>query len=261
MKKKLLIISVALSASLVMGCGIASVQKTAEGTVKIEEETIPEPTAEPTPEPTAEPIPEPTPEPTAEPTPEPTPATWFDEKGLTITPQGDFTFQTMAVKGSSDLYEFDVTANVSITESTEGVEEGYKTVTAVFSENMGTEENFLYWHSAFDRYTGTSFEFDNTALYGNGVREGAIPIEYDGNTYDVSIEFSVEYNMPDAVHKLVITCPVDYEGTVFQCGYADRETEQANLEIDLSERLHTADEFPNFDGNGHKYYYFSADNK
>ncbi len=261
MKKVLLAALLSLSVCMATGCGMMKAEKTEDGTVKVEEATEQE--AEPTPEPTQAPTPEPTEEPTPEPTLEPEPPTWLEEQGITITPQGDFTYQTMGSDGTNDLGEFDVSSNVSISETTEGAEEGFKKVIAVFQEDYSqrTGGKYLCWHSAFDRYTGIAFEISNDTIYDNGSRAGVIPIEYDGKTYETSIEYDWTTDGNKATMTVTVTCPEDYDGTVFQAGYSDSGTDGICEEIDLAERLHTLDEFPNYDTNGHTYYYFTINNQ
>ena len=54
-----------------------------------------------------------------------------------------------------------------------------------------------------------------------------------------------------------VTCPEDYDGTVFQLGYSDMQINQANSEIDYSQP-YMIDQLPGYGTNGHDFYYFSA---
>lgn len=229
-------------------------------------------------------------EPTATPTPtpEPEPATWFEEQGLTITPQGDFTFKTQWncwLDGYPESTrhkhgdEVEIDANATVTETTEGVEDGYKKVIATFEYDW-SKYFFSYepiisydpglgsvkpstWISAFDRYTGTSFEPGDVV----------IPIEYDGNTYDVSCTFEWNQDYDYDAGKLlvscsvIVTCPVDYDGTVFEigCGSKYDHELQANDDapyeaIDYSKPVMEED-FPFFSDSAHPHIYFSSSNK
>ena len=80
--------------------------------------------------------PTPTPEPTATPTPtpEPTPATFFEEQGLTITPQGEYDLDTEWLYTDNDTQNGPTTVpfTVEIKETTEGCDEGYKMIVAEF---------------------------------------------------------------------------------------------------------------------------------
>ena len=261
MKWRLMLAIFALSFCAVTACGNKA-EKTTEETVKVEkvEESVVVETL--TPEPVAE---EPTPEATPEPTPESETSTWFEEHELSITPQGDFTYQTMAHDANNqDTREIDIASNISIKETTEGAEEGYKKVIATFHEDVSVvnrqKEGFLAWHSAFDRYTGIAFEVASDAIIDKGLHKGSIPIEYDGNLYDVSISYDFNSNDTSSDLIITVTCPVDYDGTIFQAGYTNQEMDKKNGEMDLS-ALHTLDEFPQTPSNGHTYYYFSYSNE
>ena len=226
--------------------------------------------------------PTPTPEPTATPTPtpEPEPATWFEAQDLTITPQGDFDLDTewlyaddsLSVSGSTT-----VPCSVSITETTEGVDEGYKKVVAEFV--IDYTDKFFYdygdfyaypqngvdnypstWISAFDRYTGVSFEpGDNT-----------VAVEYEGKTYDITCTFDwdIVATYEDDVEAadyctVTVICPVDYDGTVFYIGHGNggESNVGAGQDIDFTKKLYTIDELPCYITNGFPYYFFSLNNK
>lgn len=193
------------------------------------------------------------------------PISWFESQGLTITPQGEFTYMTMSVDlDDNDAGTFDVLTKVVITETTDGVEDGYKKVTAVFTEDVSASPEASYWNyiSAFDRYTGTSFEFDTETAYTESedtvAKEDFVIISNGDKSYDVSIKFEGVNFFPDMEETVTVICPVDYDGTVFQIGYCDSKQIEEQDKIDLSERLYTIDEFP-FYGEG--YYYFSYNNE
>lgn len=190
---------------------------------------------------------------------------WFESQGLTITPQGEFTYTTMSVDlDDNDSETFDVLTKVVITETTDGVEDGYKKVTAVFTEDVSASPEASYWNyiSAFDRYTGTSFEFDTETAYTESedtiAKEDFVTISNGDKSYDVSIKFEGVNFFPDMEETVTVICPVDYDGTVFQIGYCDSKQIEEQDKIDLSERLYTIDEFPYY---GEGYYYFSYNNK
>lgn len=191
--------------------------------------------------------------------------TWFDSKGLTITPQGEFTYTTMSVDiDDNDVETFEVPSKVVITETTEGVEEGYKKVVAVFNEDVMDCPEYSYWNyiSAFDRYTGTSFEFDPETVYTETedevLNEGFVTIGKGEESYNISLSIEGVNEFPDMEETITVTCPIDYDGVVFQIGYCDSEMIAAYAEMDMAARLYTIDEFP-FYGEG--YYYFSYSNK
>lgn len=268
MKKRVL--NLILAASLICGmltsCGNDAEPTMGDDgvvTIQTEEPSVvetPTPTEAATPEPTEEP----TPEPTEEPTPEPV-MDWFAEHGLEITPQGDFSYTTMAITSSrEDISPFEVLGTVSITETTDGVEDGYKKVTmTAFLDTSGKDAisgaaGHNNWVSAFDRYTGTSFEFDSTVSYitsgESSSKEGFVTIVNGDVSYDVSISFSSAWG----TDVVTVTCPVFYNGVVFQIGYWDNERRGVNQTIDYKARLYTIDELPAW---GDGYYYFSFSNE
>ena len=212
----------------------------------------------------------PTPEPTATPTPTPVP-TWLEEHDITITPQGDFTFDSTLMSwdgreyynietGTNDIVE--ISANVSIYETTEGMEEGYKKVVAVFvCDSSAAGDDLAYaWTSAFDRYTGLSLEVDPDTTYRQASAPGIVPIEIDGETYEVRYEFEAENNYPVIPSTVSVICPVDYDGTVFYCGCASQSRSSRMDNLDLTSHLYTVDELPYNSSNDYTYYYFTYTN-
>lgn len=190
---------------------------------------------------------------------------WFDSHGLTITPQGEFTYTTMSVDfDDNDTGTFDVLTKVVITETTDGVEDGYKKVTAVFTEDVSDSPEDSYWNyiSAFDRYTGISFEFDTETAYTEAeetvAKEDFVTISNGEKSYNVSIKFEGVNAFPDMEETVTVICPIDYDGTVFQIGYCDSKQIEEQEKIDLTARLYTIDEFPYY---GEGYYYFSYNNE
>ena len=274
-KKIVTVLFAAVFASqMLAGCGNNAQPTMADsGVVTMQSDTpaeteAPEASVEPTAEPTASPTEAPTPEPTAEPTPEP-PKDWLEAQGIEITPQGDFTYTTIVRDANKvDLDTFEVLANVVITESTDGVEDGYKEVTIVLTQDMGAAtdvtgaSSYQYWSSAFDRYTGISFEFDSTSTHlavgQSSSEEGFVTIVNGDTSYDVSISFESVNEFPIVTRIMTVTCPVDYDGVVFQVGYNDSKLSEANQAIDYTARLYTIDELPYY---GDGYYYFSYSNE
>lgn len=263
MKKRMLsvLLGTALICTMLSGCANAN-PTMADGTVSVEESTTEESSSETV-------VVESTPESIEEPEPEPEPLTWFDEHGLVITPQGDFTYVTMARDANYvDLDTFEVKANAVITENTEGVEDGYKEVILVYTRDASAvydiagSNGLKNWGSAFDRYTGTSFEFDSETTYTvegeTDHKDGFVTIVNGDTSYDVSISFDGTNEYPKFTDTITVTCPIDYDGVVFQIGYSDSKLTEANQAIDYTARLYTIDELPYF---GDGYYYFSYTNK
>ena len=194
---------------------------------------------------------------------------WFDNAGLEITPQGDFTYHTMANDGIEDTEEIEITGNVSITHSTEGMDDGFKRVTATFvydiseAKKKGVDE--VSWLSVFDRYTGTSFEFNETFISSQAdqpdLKNGFARIMNGDDYYDVKVDYYVDGDHTDniIVNEISVICPETYDGAVFQIGYSALELAPDVENTDYSV-LHTIDEFAHFDSNGHEYLYFSESN-
>lgn len=162
------------------------------------------------------------------------------------------------VVSNENTGDFIADVNVTISETTVDVTEGYKKVTAAFDIDVSncTGGGVLYWCSAFDRYTGTSFEFDsavNQQLDTPAAQEGFVTIQDGDETYDVSVEFMAEGKGGHINQTITVTCPTDYEGAMFQLGKASLEQLAKNAEIDYASRLYTIDELP-FMGDGYRYF-------
>lgn len=186
---------------------------------------------------------------------------WSTKQGISVTPQGD----CQVIMGGYDAASGEITGNftadvnVSISESKEGVADGFKKVSAVFSIDAGncTGDGILFWCSAFDRYTGTSFEFDsavNQKLDGeHTAQEGFVTIQNGNETYDVSVKFMTEGEGYQITKTVAVVCPVDYEGVMFQIGKDSLEQMVENSEIDYAAKLYTIDELPYY-GDGYLYF-------
>lgn len=189
---------------------------------------------------------------------------WSAKQGITVTPQGDCQVEMGGYDAASNELTGDFMAdvNVAISESTVDVTDGYKKVSAVFVIDVSncTGDGILYWCSAFDRYTGTSFEFDsavNQQLNTPATQDGFVTIQNGDETYDISVEFMTEGKGTFFTQKITVTCPADYEGAMFQIGTSSLEQLTKNAEIDYAARLYTIDELPFFGG---EYLYFTMTN-
>lgn len=201
----------------------------------------------------------------SEPDEEPQPAAdWFLSNGLQVMPQGGYTIPLQSVEslGDAEGIDFDADFTVSITETREGVGPNEKMVTCLFTFDFSNNPLSVvnYWTSAFDRYTGTSFEFTSGVTYAdrgetktkNGYAQ--IPLE-DGGYADVSIDFTVDSDYPIVEKTISVICPADYDGAVFQIGYDCASKVEATTSIMAEEKLHRVEELP-YIGDG--YMYFSA---
>ena len=181
--------------------------------------------------------------------PEQEPVNWLEEHEIAITPQGDCTVTLY----SYDSYEEDhvddflADVNVTITETTEGVEEGLKKVTASYVLDVSNDPgNGVMWHnSVFDRYTGNYFRGGSKTK--EAIKMG--DVYYDVRTAGDSVN---EYPIFYITRTLI--CPVDYGGAVFKFGYTSPELSEQSGKIDFEARVYKVDELPY---NGDDYLYFT----
>lgn len=186
---------------------------------------------------------------------------WSTKQGIAVTPQGDFQVEMGGYDAASGEITGDFTADVkvSISETTEGVADGFKKVSAVFAIDASqcTGDGILFWCSVFDRYTGTSFEFDsavNEQLDAeHTAQDGFVTIQNGDESYDVSVEFMTEGEGYHVTKTVAVTCPADYEGVMFQIGKDSLEQMVKNSEIDYAARLYRIDELPYY-GEGYLYF-------
>lgn len=185
---------------------------------------------------------------------------YIKEHGLKISKQGDFTFTT----STSEDELVDVEGTVVITETTKGCEEGMKKVICEVYEDFGENHGWMVWNSAFDRYTGTSFEFDDyLTTQSNGGdaqgRDGYVKIKNGDLTYKISVEFESEVSEDNVLHHYtIVTCPEDYDGTVFYAGCSSNFQREIFTNMDISDNLYLDYELPyNEETCGQVYYYFT----
>ncbi len=177
---------------------------------------------------------------------------FFEDRGITLTSEEDvFEFTTMMIdqENSEDVKEEPVTAAVTITENTDDTAPGYKNVCAAFvidySQSKDDGRHPLIWVSAFDKETGISFE---------SADQGPITIESAGRSYDIAISFEGEREYPRAYRYVKVTCPEDYNGTIFQIGYASLKMREENDKIDYHSGRYKIDELPYY--GSHDYLFF-----
>lgn len=267
MQKKFLALFLALCllTAMTTGCGGNSAPQSSPAS---EPSSVADaPSSQETPEPPAE-EPEPEPEPEEGPT-EGLSDDWLGSQGLAITPQGDITYTAGAADmNNNTVGTFEAKAQTAVTETTDGVEPGYKKVIFTYESDVSAcrdvpgATGYQVWRSAFDRYTGTSFEFDPSSSYlqvgESSQKEGFVTIVDGDDSYDVSIAFESGNNFPTITGKVTVTCPADYDGVVFQLGLNDSERRKAFSQFDFGARLYTIDELPYF---GDGYCYFSYTNE
>lgn len=171
--------------------------------------------------------------------PEQESVSWLEEHGVTITPQGDCSVKLYGYDSYPEDYvdDFMADVNVSISETTEGVDEGLKKVTAVYTLDISNEpSNGVLWgYGTFDRDTGVYFR-------GGSKTKEAVKI---GDEYfDVWTETDTVNEHPIYYITRTLTCPADYDGAVFLFGYRSNEMSEKNSQIDYTVRLYTVDELP-----------------
>lgn len=178
---------------------------------------------------------------------------FLSANGLEITPLGNTTVN-LAI-GAGD----------AVTDDTEEVSIN----TMITSNNLGNgyvEEMFLvefpasttgntYSISAFDRYTGTSFESKAESL---GVNAGSVNVEgviveYDGKQYDCAIKAQSGLDDGNEVIKVWITHPEEYDGTVFSFGQMTKSQATAYYSINFDSTFSIAD-YPDVFMIGQKYF-------
>lgn len=209
---------------------------------------------------------------------------WAEENGLSVemTDKTSFKFNTMKFKSEDENEdeddeddeedteenndeeeeEFEVSAKLTISETTDNAPDGYKLVQAVFVDDVSGSDgdSGVLADGAFDRYTGTYFAFEN----GKPTQEGDEKASMDGfvritdgdDHYDIAIMSEIDVNGSNIKKTITVICPKDYDGTVFFAGYSSKELDDELKAIDFSEKLYTYDELPFMD-DGHDTYYFS----
>lgn len=197
-------------------------------------------------------VPETTEEVTEAPTEE-VKADFLAENGLTITPNGSMTIQ-VAKYGSDELTDLAVTTSVETVASSE---DGYSdtTFTVVADKNLDNS-GVSYNISAFDRYTGTSYESElTTALIGGGSSHNDVCVfDVDGQQYDCSTDVKQNGNtVTVTVHH-----PTSYDGVVFLIGKLTATQNNAYSAVDFSKAFTVMDYKDIFvDGQ----YFFTATDK
>ena len=177
---------------------------------------------------------------------EPETVNWLEEHEIAITPQGDCTVNLYSYDSYAEDYvdDYEAGLHVTISETTEGVDEGLKKVVAQITFDISDQPgNGTLWSiCAFDRYTGTFFRI-------NEKTKGAIRIgdEY----YDVRTEREQVNDRPMFYITCAVICPADYDGAVFQIGYWSPELKEQNSKFNYQARLYTMDERP-FYGDGYR---------
>lgn len=181
------------------------------------------------------------------------------ENGLTVTPNGSMTIP-LAVMNTDDMIDVPITTSVETVASSE---EGYSDTTLKVDIDAKAAAGQYYTCnvSAFDRYTGTSYESKPTSLGTNNgsMHENVVVVDVDGTQYDCAL--TADMNMDsDYIQHVTVTVhhPSDYNGVVFVFGGQTATQSTAYNAIDTSKTFTIADYSDVFiDGQ----YFFTATDK
>ena len=184
---------------------------------------------------------------------------FLTENGLTITPNGSMTIP-LAVMNTDDMIDVPITTSVETVASSE---EGYSDTTLKVDIDAKAAEGQYYTCnvSAFDRYTGTSYESKPTSLGTNNgsMHENVVVVDVDGTQYDCALTADMNMDSNYVQHVTVtVHHPSDYNGVVFVFGGQTATQNTAYNAIDTSKTFTIADYSDVFiDGQ----YFFTATDK
>ncbi len=196
---------------------------------------------------------------------------WFRQKGIPITPQGDFSVRVMLsdMGTGEEKGWYTVPASVEITESKGLADDGYKRVKTVFRMDV-TEVPVLrqgavhFYTEVADRYTGVSFFQSGEDLVKNRGISSIYRMDWlyiineeEGYKSDSILVYDMESETGREI-RLIMTADVPdaYDGLIFSLGdYVDVAADESSYEPD---KLYTIDQFPI---EGTNQYYFSERNE
>lgn len=186
-------------------------------------------------------------------------ADFLTENGLTVTPNGSMTIP-LAVMNTDDMIDVPITTSVETVASSE---EGYSDTTLKVDIDAKAAAGQYYTCnvSAFDRYTGTSYESKPTSLGTNNgsMHENVVVVDVDGTQYDCALTADMNMDSNYVQHVTVtVHHPSDYNGVVFVFGGQTATQNTAYNAIDTSKTFTIADYSDVFiDGQ----YFFTATDK
>lgn len=248
MKKKLIL---GLITVAVVGCALTGCGKKKEVTKVNESQAVVSESTESALNKDLEPVTE-TPTETEAPTEE-VKADFLTENGLTVTPNGSMTIP-VAKYGSDELTDLAVNTSVATVASSE---EGYSDTTFTVTADKNLDNSGVSYNiSAFDRYTGTSYESKlTTALLGGGAsHDNVCVLDVDGTQYDCSMDAKQNGNTV----TLTVHHPSNYDGVVFLLGKLTATQTDAYNAVDFNNTFTVADHADVFiDGQ----YFFTATDK
>lgn len=119
------------------------------------------------------------------------------------------------------------------------VPEGYVSEGIIFTLPQG---DYSYNVSAFDRYTGTSFESKAEDLNNGSVNQSAVIIDVDGKQYACSLSADMtQLENGDMQVVMKVMHPVEYDGVVFEFGQQTKTQKAAYDAIDFNSTFTVAD--------------------
>ncbi len=172
----------------------------------------------------------------------------------------------MKVKNEKDTDEMlYMPTNCEVSETIEDCEPGTKKVVGHFTIDYSNEEKnvaFEAWVDALDRYTGTSFMSGSPLTINTKTKatelEEPITLETPYGAREIFMEVESKMDKKNKVmdRTITITCPTDYDGTVFMVGYSSRAlAEKLDFEA-LAARKTPISEMP-FYQSGEPYYFYT----
>lgn len=180
-------------------------------------------------------------------------ADFLAENGLTVTPNGSMTIP-VAKYDSDELTDLAVNTSVATVASSE---EGYSDTTFTVTADKNLDNSGVSYNiSAFDRYTGTSYESKlTTALLGGGAsHDNVCVLDVDGTQYDCSMDAKQNGNTV----TLTVHHPSNYDGVVFLLGKLTATQTDAYNAVDFNNTFTVVDHADVFiDGQ----YFFTATDK
>ncbi len=174
---------------------------------------------------------------------------FFEAQGLSEMTETSFTMKTSLGESKTGKYVKDVEIPVEFIFNGEkpASKSGYKTVSATFNYDVSVAEGkygVYGYYSAFDRDSGINLESAGAKEFG-----ASVSTESNHDKY------------PLYSFTITVTCPEDYYGTMFYCGYENEELYQAEKKLDVEHNSYRIDELPNFEKNGKNYYFFRGSDR
>ena len=148
---------------------------------------------------------------------------------------------TVAQYDSDDLIDLPITTSVeTVASSEEGYSDTTFTVTADTSNVAST--GWSYNVTAFDRYTGTSYEGKKDSLVSGGTTHNdVVVIDVDGTQYDCSLDASQSDNGNTSTITCTVHHPTAYDGVVFAFGKMTKTMLSAYNAVDFNSTFTVAD--------------------